>query len=183
MAKAYIEMVGSKELKRALDELKQGSRNRVMRNPLKAGLTVIRKEAKRRVPKQSGALKDAIHSKVVTAKRKTTAGGLVGMVGVLHNAEKRGKIPNYYAQRIEYGHDYRTPNPKANRQYRKWLRAAKALHSGTSSGAAQPFISTARDAKKAEAYAKIRSKVPKSLDTEVARLARKHKTLKPRGRR
>jgi len=182
MSKVYIEMVGSIELKRALDELKQGSRNRVMRNPLKAGLTVIRKEAKRRVPKQSGALQDAIHSKVHTAKRKK-GGGLVGMVGVLYNAEKRGKIPNYYAQRIEYGHDYRTPNPKANRQYRKWLRQAKALHAGTSSGAAQPFISSAAAAKKGEALAKIRSKAPKSLDTEVARLARKHKTLNPRGRR
>jgi HK97 gp10 family phage protein len=174
MAGVYIKMVGSAELKRTLDELKQGSRNKVMRNPLKAGATVIRKEAKRRAPKLTGALGDAIHSKVTTAKKKT-GGGLVAVIGVLYNAEKRGKIPNYYAFRIEKGHDHRQKNAKPNRQYRKWARAAVAAHAGTSNGGANPFLSGAMDAKKGEAFAKIRSKVVNSLATEVARLERKNR--------
>lgn len=187
----HMDLVGNEALAKVLNEMKSGSRNRVMRAPIAAGMRVIRKEAKRRAPKLTGALGQALLVKVSggasrLADTSTKGRGLIGMVGVGYNTEKKGKIPNYYAQRIHNGWKFRSEASvgRKSRQYRKWIRATrKRPHKMSTGRMANPFLAQASIAKRQEAFSVIRTKAAPRIRREANRLAAKHGSLNPKRRR
>ena len=172
-----LNMIDDKGVVFAMKTLRASVRRGVFRQSVRSALSPINKEAKRLVPKDSGALKSAIAIKVKTYAK---TGAVVGMVGVIHNKESKGKIPNYYAQRIEYGHDYRSPDArKGKRTYRQYVAPddAKKIEIGTSSGAAQPFLRPAIQNKRGEALSILSTKAKQVLLREVAKAEAKGRSV------
>lgn len=186
---AYL--IGDKQIEEIMTKLTNGSQNRIWRGPIRKGMSVINKEAKRRVPVLTGALKASIAVKVTTGRRRFVQGtrtgktrAVVGMVGVRHNFESRGKIPNYYAHRVEKGWSYRSPSKggKKNTRYRQSpgastiddkerKRRKRIRRTGASgSGAGQWFLSGAMRAARMRALSVIKGDMKRSLVKELRKL-------------
>lgn len=179
-----IDLVGDKALKAVIDDLVPASRNRVVRRPMQKAMRLISKDAKRRVPVRTRALKQAIITKLSQGKKRYGSGkyrgaGTVAMVGVGHNLEKKGKIPNLYSQRVHWGHKYRSQaaatRRSKGRDYPKWQRADIPKRAvGGPNGLSTPFLLDAVDAQGRAAIELVRRELPAALAKEVAKLRAKH---------
>ena len=175
MAGVTLDLIGDKAVRDTLKNLKDSVQRSVLRQSMRAAMSPINKDAKNRAPKRSGALKAAIAIKVHVHKR---TGNVTGMVGVIHNAERKGKIPNLYAQRVEHGWDYRSPSSRGgNRTYPKMAADAKRVEVGGASGGARPFLRPALHSKKQEALAILTAKARSVLLREAAKAAAKGKAI------
>jgi len=86
------EIIGAKELEKALRTLPNKIQDKVLKSALRSGAQVIRKEAKARVPVRSGVLKDSITVKTATEKQRDQ--GLV-FVGFDKTASRRAHLTEY----------------------------------------------------------------------------------------
>ena len=129
---------GDKRLLRKIEQLRAASQRKIMRPAIRRGLSPINKEAKRRAPVKSGALKKALGTKVTTTRRKE----ILGMVGVRKGDQYDGD-PARYAHLVEYGHGGKNPAP------------------------AHPFLRPALDAKRGEAFQVIATTAKARLKTEA----------------
>lgn len=174
-----IDLLGDKQLQSTLKTLQASTQRQVMRPAIRSGLVPINKEAKRLVPKQSGALKKSIAAKVAYSRR---TGQVVGMVGVRHNHKSNGKIPNLYAQRVEFGWDHKSQAARA-RKGRKYPafnapEEAKRAELGTASRRPRPFLRPALQSQRNAAFARMSSKARSQLHRVVDRAAAKGRTIK-----
>jgi len=98
-------VAGLKELNKALQQLPDKLQDKAIKNAMAAGARVIRKEAKRLVPVETGTLQESIVvSRTVQQKgrRRTIKGGVV--VGIKDEAR-------FYAHLIEYGSSNSSAHP------------------------------------------------------------------------
>lgn len=144
---------GGAELQRALNELPVKLERNVMRSALRAGAVVLRNEARKNVPEETGALKKSI--KVSTRARK----------GVVTATLKAGDEKAFYAHMLEYGtapHDI-APKSKKALTLEDGGVVKHAKHPGI---APRPFMRPALDEKTDEAVQAVTDKIRTTLATK-----------------
>lgn len=151
-----FDIKGAQEIERILKQMPIKYERRIAKNALRAAARVIRNEAKRRVPVDTGNLKKSIS--VVTLP------GRIPAVAVTNKRGKGEKNDGWYAHLVEFG---TKPHSTAKGGRKAGLSALDArVHPGTP---ARPFLRPALDNKSAEAIQIIADATGKAL----ARLARK----------
>lgn len=140
-----FKITGGKELQAALKQLPAKFQKRIEKNALRAGARVIAKEAKTRVPVDTGALKKSI--RVVTGKTREGA-------RVYVTAGAGGKHDAFYAHMVEFGTKaHFTQKGGATKVGQFALTKAEAgRHPGSRP---QPFMRPAIDLKGEEAIAQV----------------------------
>ncbi len=144
-----IKIEGARQLARKLDELGSKIAKRVVKGAVNGALTPINKAAKRRVTKQTGALKASLGKKV-----KVYPGGVIwGAIGARadpkfwrEGSDGRIRKPAFYSHLVELG---------------------------TIRVMARPFLRPALDATAGEALQVLRTKTAAGIDKEVLKLAAK----------
>ncbi len=84
----FFKIHGAREVALALEDLSRGAQNKIVRPGLRQAVAEIRKIAKKIAPRDSGALRKGIQSKVATLKKGRK--GVIGVVGMLKK-DKVGK--------------------------------------------------------------------------------------------
>ena len=181
---------GMREVLAALEELPKRVRKNVVRRSLYAGATIVRDEARRRVPVRTGALKKTIIARTNKPKKSypDLFFGEVAIQSQAFNFGKKGRArkvkkdpmrtrkyyrgeiyPRNYAHLVEFG-----TAPHATGRGGMGGR----MHPGARP---KPFMRPAYESKKHEAVEVIRKSALENIDKEVAKLAAKGKG-KGRGR-
>jgi HK97 gp10 family phage protein len=98
-------LTGDKELARALRKLGGKVERKYTRQAVNVAATPILKDARRKVPEQTGTLKLSLGKRVRTYKRSGTVMALVGPKTNVE-AEFKGRVrkPKFYAHLVENGH-------------------------------------------------------------------------------
>lgn len=166
-----FQIQGLDELKRQLDTLPAKIEANVMRGALRAGCSVLQKEAQARVPVKSGALRNSI--RVSFARRSQRYGWLRAHV-------RAGNKDAWYAHLIEYGTASYYAGPGGNsvgKPYEIRPKNAKSLffaglfsqvvvHPGIRP---QPYMRPALDAAAAPALDAFADYVRRRLPRELAK--------------
>lgn len=168
-----VEIQGLKELLASLDELPKRVRKKVMNKGLKAGVGVIRDEARRLVPVRYGALQKAIIARLNKPKG-TFFFAEVTINRSAYTLDKKGrakKIPKDSRRKRKYykGELY----PKNYAHLVEFGTQPHALGHGRMHPGAQPkpFLRPAYEAKKTLAIEVMRSTMLEAIDVEVVKLA------------
>jgi len=108
MSSFNFEIQGAKELERALKQLGPKIEKSVAKSAVRAGANVIAKEARLRVPQESGTLKRSI--RVVARSRRTgdAVASVVTRSGKRWNAKRMNA---WYAPLVEFGTKLRPATP------------------------------------------------------------------------
>lgn len=172
-----VRIRGLEQTLRALDGVKRGVRNRVIRAAVNAASTPVLKEIKSRVPKETGLLRRSIGRKMWTAKRTGTVIAIIGprrkfrQQVIAKKGWRKGKIrhsdstfsdPTKYAHLVEYGVD---PH---------FMPKRGAVHPGA---APQPFVRPGWLATKGIAEAIIRKRIEEGVHSEARKYAKKGKSI------
>jgi HK97 gp10 family phage protein len=182
---------GLDETKKDLMKLRRNIRRNVLRRAVRAGAVVIQKEARRRVPVRTGALKKAI-----AVRSDNTPYGVRGMVyissrvkmrasaavqGKFVSAKQRGFAgtiyPKAYAHLVEYGAQPHYLGRGSQRSVKvkrgdKWVRqGGSSNESGRKhpGARAQPFIRPAYDTKKEAAVEAVTTTLRVEIAKEIAK--------------
>lgn len=133
---------GLVDISKALADLPRNVENRLVKNAMYRGATVLRDKARAAVPVETGALRSAI-----IAKAKVLRKGVVfATAGVSRKEFKRGK--------------------RAGREPRRY---AHLVEFGTEHSAAKPFMRPAMDDKE-RLFNEIFLEAKKSFETQLAKL-------------
>lgn len=142
--KVTVKVEGLAELDRALRELLPASvRGRPLRAAVAAGARIVAKEAKSRVPVDSGLVRSRI--RVMSNPQQQRQARAESVVGVRRSGKARKDQDPYYWRFVEFG----------TRKMR-----------------ARPFLRPALEAKRNEATQMIRERLAKRIEAEVAKLRR-----------
>lgn len=142
-----MKIQGFKELAAAMRQLPERVAKNALRAAVNAGASEIRKEARARVPVDSGLTKKSIHQRQI--REKSSASRQVVYVGVRsggRNKDGTKRAAPWYWRFVEYG---------------------------TSKMAARPFMRPAFEAKKLAAVKAIGVKLNERIQLEAQRLAKK----------
>lgn len=142
--KVTVKVEGLAELDKALRELLPACvRGRPLRAAVAAGARIVAKEAKARVPVDSGLVKSRI--RVMSNPQQQKQARAESVVGVRRSGKARKDQDPYYWRFVEFG----------TRKMR-----------------ARPFLRPALEAKRNEATQMIRERLAKRIEAEVAKLRR-----------
>lgn len=142
-------IIGGKALDDLLQTLPAKIEKNIMRTALSAGARVFRDEARRNVPKDSGALAESI--RVTTRTRK----------GQVSASVKAGNRMVYYAHMVEYGTRPHIIVPKKKKAMVAGEFVGKRIsHPGDKP---KPFMRPAADASFAAAVAAVQAKIRQRL--------------------
>lgn len=99
---AKVELHGVAEVLRKLEGLKQGARNRIARPALTKAARVVAKEAKRRAPKDTGALKRSLTAVIRASRRTGRVYALIGPATETQRDKKTGeKVKSAFGKWLE----------------------------------------------------------------------------------
>lgn len=175
LGKYKVKVKGLKKLNKQLKQI-QGftQRQQVIVPALTAGIKIVQKEAKTRVPKKSGTLHDAI---VINNDQRRNEGIGIFAVRLFVEHGTGAKNDGFYAHWVEYGtKSHAVPKGGKRRirpmtNYRKeganaqWF-GTRIEHPGQE---AQPFMRPAIDTKRKQAINKFRDEMRKKLRSQVRR--------------
>jgi HK97 gp10 family phage protein len=142
---------GNRELGIALERLPKRVFARVMRPAVNAALTPINKAAKRKAPKETGALQASLGKKV---RQFPATGTTWGAVGPRDDPK------------------FRRPDPTHPNRPRRPIFYAHIVEAGTRTQAAQPFLRPALDEQGDAALHILYTKTAAGIEREAARLGR-----------
>lgn len=157
-----IELVGKKQIAKKLKALSGKAAGSIARRSGSAGARVIRNEARRQVPEDSGNLKKAINVRVKQFRNKS---GFHFYIAVDRGG--KAKYDGWYAHFIEYGvqpHEIKPSKKAIKLNVSGDVLRAYANHPGIP---AQPFMRPAFDSKRNEAVKVIGSKLWDNLKKEA----------------
>lgn len=149
MAKGYLRLTGTQEVRAALLQLEEKVAKRIARAALKAGAEPMLHAARSKAPVDTGDLVESL--KISTGKKK---GKLVARVQT-KSGDYKGKT--FYGSFIEYGH-YAGPRNLGNA--RKWIEP-------------RPFLRPAFDENKDRSAGIVVEALRTGIDKEAKRVARK----------
>lgn len=148
---ASLSIRGNRELGIALERLPKRVYSRIMRPAVNAALTPVNSAAKRKAPKETGALRASLGKKVKQYPQNGTTWGAVGP----------RDDPKFHR-----------PDPVRRGRVRRPIFYAHIVEGGTRTRAAQPFLRPALDEQEDAALAILYTKVAAGIEREAARLAR-----------
>lgn len=170
------EVTGMRELDRALSVLPDNIAQKVLRQAVAAGASVMKREAKRRCPKRTGRLAKSIAMKFKRIGRGSRRGRVFYQVGP---KEK-------YAHLVEFGTGPHIIKPNATRRVILRLRGEKVSeywglgykgrfgkkvkHPGAT---AQPFLRPAFDESANQMISAMQKRIKRGIEAEARKLARK----------
>ncbi len=175
---AEVKVKGLAELHRFLQQLPAKMEKNVLQGALRAGAKVIADEAKLRVPKKTGRLRDSIRISARSQRGTVTAtiraGGRDSRKRVVKSATGRTKVQYdqaFYATWVEFGTKAHRIKARGKGMYfgGSWYKSVK--HPGARP---QPFMRPALDGKARDAtvaagrYIADRLKTKHGLDTGVS---------------
>lgn len=156
-----VDILGGKELAKALAELPIKIERNIMRAALRAGASVVATEARRNVPVDSQELKRSIRTSSNSKRGMVEANAVVG-----NRKAKKG----WYATFVEFGtapHMIRAGKNKPMLSFRDrngvWHRVLEVNHTGAK---AKPFMRPAFDTKSEEAIKAVADKIRERLTNE-----------------
>ena len=155
-------LVGDAGLKLALSEMKESSVRTILRGPIRAGASLVSKEAKRLVPEGDKNLKRSIGVQVKTSKRKGTVYGKIHIRRGYGKGSKKHEDPYFYGLMVEFGTGPRVQKTTGRR---------------TGAIAPRPFMRRALSEKRAQVLSVITSKTKASLRKVARKAALKGKAL------
>ena len=155
MMDSTIQISGLDQLSSLLGQLPAKMEANILRGALRAGMNVIRDEARRYVPVDSGELRKSIR---VSARIKG---------GKVYATLKAGNREAFYAHMIEFGHFVRNPGEalKGGRRSRAAQRAMLRA-SGAQFVSARPFLRPALDSKSSESVVAVADYIRGRLEKE-----------------
>jgi len=162
-----ISLDGTKELRKALDNLDRTTRSKFVRSGLRVGARLIVDEARARVPVRSGALKKAIKVQSAKSRKKGTLSIRVASGSVNFKGQ------TYYGGFIEYGYHASPRYPVGAFGVITWASHARGTGVGTFVPP-RPFMRPA-----------FRSKGAKSIEVATAEIWRQmsgYANKQPKGR-
>jgi HK97 gp10 family phage protein len=160
-----VDILGGKQLAKALSELPLKIERNIMRAALRAGAKVVADEAKRNVPVDSAELKQSI---------RTSSNGKKGLVEA--NAVVGSRKKGWYATFVEFGtapHVIKAGKNATRLSFRtkdgKWISTTQVNHTGAK---AKPFMRPAFDTKGDEAVKAVADKIRERLtDQNINKVA------------
>jgi len=175
-----VEIKGLEELQSALKQFPQNIQKNIMRGAVRAGASLIAKDAKANVPSNTGVLKDSIGIVAGKPKNKnfirfwvTPREGFMRTVKfTLADGTKwkiKGEADGWYAHMVEFGtHSKRIePLSPKTKYYGKRKKKRDAIVSQGGGSPAQPFMRPAYENKGEEAIEATKEYLAKRIDKEV----------------
>lgn len=167
-----VDILGGKELAKALADLPRKIEVNIMRSALRSGASVIAAEARRNVPVDSAELKSTIRTSSNRKRGTVEANAVVG-----NRKTKKG----WYATFVEFGtapHLIRAGKNKPMLSFRDrngvWHRVFEVNHTGAQ---AKPFMRPAFDTKGEEAVKAVADKIRERLtDKNINIIAPENRT-------
>lgn len=185
LAPMTVKVTGLKELSQALAGLERKVSKRISRNAAAEGARVIRDDAKRRVPVDTGELKSNIFIKKFKDKRPGFVQYGIGLVGAKatykntkqnQNLGRVGKsywtVDAYYGYMIEFGYTqiyvralidgkWRTPQVKNKNGVKRPMRLKTPIYRP-----AQPFLRPALESQKTVVVETVKQRIIRELKKE-----------------
>jgi HK97 gp10 family phage protein len=151
-----VQVQGLKETFRAMENVKQGVRNRVLRKASRAGFKPVLAAARSLAPVDTGWQKRSLGVRIHTGRKSGVVSANIGARTKQEatKTDKRGRSVKRYA--TKYTH---------------------LIHKGTHRSRAQPFLKQAFDQTQGQVVSIMRREIGVGVDAEVKRYAAKGKSI------
>jgi len=149
MVQVNVEIFGSREMRKAFEQLKEGAQRRIGKQAVQKGMVPVRKAVRDRTPKETGALKKSMGS-------------------VVRNYPRKGIAQAYIGPRVSA--KYERPDPRVPGRMRKpWMYGHVLERRGKHKG----FMRAGWDATRAARKAAIAKALREGIKKEAAKAAAK----------